>query len=447
MRKFYKVLGTTLCLAVGFSTFAQKNVGIGTVTPDESAVLDIQSVDKGLLIPRMTMENRNNIANPAAGLLIYQTNSNAGFYFFNGDKWNTMTATEAKSIAAANPDNWSKGGDAGTNPASNFLGTTDDQPLVFKVNNIQSGFMGNAATQNAYLGHFSGRQGTGTENTAVGYQSMIYLTTGSFNTAIGKQALFSNESGNFNTAIGRGSLFSNTTGRGNVSIGLTSQYSNLSGESNLSIGTNALYENTAGNFNVAIGDGALFKTKANGNLAIGPNAGYLNETGTNNIFIGKDAGYNETSSNKLYIASSNTVSPLIYGDFSAKYVTIGDVTPALRSQGVATGGYNLLVKGGILTEKVKVALAVAGTDWADYVFEPSYKLMPLEAVEAFTKENKHLPNVPSADEMINSGLDVAQTSKMFMEKIEELTLYMIDLNKEVKALKAENEALKATLKK
>jgi hypothetical protein len=105
------------------------------------------------------------------------------------------------------------------------------------------------------------------------------------------------------------------------------------------------------------------------------------------------------------------------------------------------------VKGGILTEKVKVALAVAGTDWADYVFEPSYKLMPLEDVESFTKENKHLPNVPSADEMVNSGLDVAQTSKMFMEKIEELTLYMIELNKEVKSLKAENEALKASLKK
>ena len=80
--------------------------------------------------------------------------------------------------------------------------------------------------------------------------------------------------------------------------------------------------------------------------------------------------------------------------------------------------------------------------WADYVFEPSYKLMSLDKVEAFTKENKHLPNVPSATEMANNGLDVSQTSKMFMEKIEELTLYMIEMNKEIKALKAENEKLK-----
>lgn len=69
-------------------------------------------------------------------------------------------------------------------------------------------------------------------------------------------------------------------------------------------------------------------------------------------------------------------------------------------------------------------------------------MMSLEEIEKFTIENKHLPNVPSAEEMILEGLDVAKTSKMFMEKIEELTLYLIELNKEVKALKAENGALK-----
>jgi hypothetical protein len=69
-------------------------------------------------------------------------------------------------------------------------------------------------------------------------------------------------------------------------------------------------------------------------------------------------------------------------------------------------------------------------------------MMSLEQVEKFTKENKHLPNVPSAQQLKDNGMDVGETSKMFMEKIEELTLYMIELNKEVKALKAENAALK-----
>jgi hypothetical protein len=108
-------------------------------------------------------------------------------------------------------------------------------------------------------------------------------------------------------------------------------------------------------------------------------------------------------------------------------------------------GYRMIVQDGILTEKIKVALKTTG-DWADYVFESDYNLMSLEEIESFTKKNKHLPNVPSADEMAESGLDVAQTSKMFMEKIEELTLYMIELNKEVKLLKAENEVLKAKIK-
>lgn len=95
----------------------------------------------------------------------------------------------------------------------------------------------------------------------------------------------------------------------------------------------------------------------------------------------------------------------------------------------------------MITEKIKVAVA-GSADWADYVFEPSYKLMSLDKVESFVKENKHLPNVPSAEEMSKNGLDVMQTSAKLMEKIEELTLYMIELNKEIKALKEENAKLK-----
>ncbi|MBK6979683.1 MAG: hypothetical protein IPH28_23475 [Cytophagaceae bacterium] len=75
------------------------------------------------------------------------------------------------------------------------------------------------------------------------------------------------------------------------------------------------------------------------------------------------------------------------------------------------------------------------TDWADYVFEPSYRLMPLDQVEKFTITHKHLPNVPSALEMVEKGLDVSSTNKMLMEKIEELTLYVIQLNKELQLLK------------
>lgn len=109
-------------------------------------------------------------------------------------------------------------------------------------------------------------------------------------------------------------------------------------------------------------------------------------------------------------------------------------------------GYKLFVEDGILTERLKVAVNGSG-NWADYVFADNYKLMPLEDVEAFVKDNKHLPNVPSADEMVESGIDVATVDAKLMEKIEELTLYMIDMKKEINTLKKENEAFKANLKK
>jgi hypothetical protein len=78
-------LGTTL-----FS-FSQNNVGIGTTTPHSSAILDISSSSKGLLIPRMTSSQRNAIASPAAGLMVYDTD-NKNLWLFNGNDWNKSSS-------------------------------------------------------------------------------------------------------------------------------------------------------------------------------------------------------------------------------------------------------------------------------------------------------------------------------------------------------------------
>lgn len=112
--------------------------------------------------------------------------------------------------------------------------------------------------------------------------------------------------------------------------------------------------------------------------------------------------------------------------------------------GALPTGYRLAVKDGIITEKLKVA--VSGTsEWSDYVFAKDYRLMPLEEVEKFVSENKHLPNVPSALEVVESGIDVAKMDAKLLEKIEELTLYLIQLKKENDALKNEVEAIKGKL--
>lgn len=97
--------------------------------------------------------------------------------------------------------------------------------------------------------------------------------------------------------------------------------------------------------------------------------------------------------------------------------------------------FKLVVGGGILTEKVQVKIE---NNWPDYVFENDYKLTSLNEVNSFIKENKHLPGVPSANEVESDGIDLGEMNKTLLKKIEELTLYLIEQNEQIETLKAEN---------
>ncbi|MBA4853950.1 hypothetical protein [Emticicia sp. BO119] len=411
------------------SVFAQKdNVGIGTTKPDQSAVLDLNSQTKGFLTPRMTLQQRSAIQSPAKGLLIYQTDMVAGFYFYNGDEWKTLGA-DAKSNSIAGVDgDWTLLGN--TAPAGSFIGTKNSEPFRIVSGNYLSGYI-----DNVNFNYFAGYKSAGS---AVGVYDKRAAITGTANTGVGALTLFSLTTGSSNMAIGSTTLYDNTTGSDNVGIGRSSLRKNTTGNNNLAIGTYSLYNNLTGANNLAIGWGAG-----------------ENSTGSNNILLGYQAGRSELGSDKLYIANSSTANPLIKGEFDNKnlkinlgatksstvgFLAVGNFDSSFPMPGALTStanSYRLIVQDGIITEKIKVA--VKGTnDWADYVFEPSYQLMSLDKVESFVKENKHLPNVPSAEDMSKNGLDVSQTSAKLMEKIEELTLYIIEMNKEIKSLKAEN---------
>lgn len=101
----------------------------------------------------------------------------------------------------------------------------------------------------------------------------------------------------------------------------------------------------------------------------------------------------------------------------------------------------LSVDGTILAKEVRVAISNS-THWADYVFEKGYKLMPLEEVEAYITANKHLPEVPSAEEVEKNGVEVTQISAVLLKKIEELTLYTIELKKKLDEQQKEINILK-----
>ncbi|WP_333663134.1 hypothetical protein [Chishuiella changwenlii] len=98
-------------------------------------------------------------------------------------------------------------------------------------------------------------------------------------------------------------------------------------------------------------------------------------------------------------------------------------------------GYRLFVKDGIKTERLKVEVA-SENQWADYVFKENYTLPTLKEVEQHIQENGHLPNIPSAKEIVkDGGIEQGELNAKLLEKIEELTLYIIELNKEIQELK------------
>jgi len=106
----------------------------------------------------------------------------------------------------------------------------------------------------------------------------------------------------------------------------------------------------------------------------------------------------------------------------------------------------LSVKGKIRAQELKIE-ADNGTNWPDYVFQPSYKLTPLPELEKFIKTNQHLPEVPSAKEVTANGIEVGANQALLLKKIEEITLHLIELNKKVEELQQENKELKKRKRK
>src|SRR5262249_28955452 len=110
--------------------------------------------------------------------------------YYNGSAWTAVT----QKIKA-----WSLTGNSGTNPSTNFIGTTDAQPLMFRINNTKAGYI-DYNTGAVGLGYLSLNSNKATGNTAVGYEAGYSITPGSNNTAIESSALLSDSSGIKNTA-------------------------------------------------------------------------------------------------------------------------------------------------------------------------------------------------------------------------------------------------------
>jgi hypothetical protein len=142
--------------------------------------------------------------------------------------------------------------------------------------------------------------------------------------------------------------------------------------------------------------------------------------GTGNLLIWP--GWGAGASNVVEIAGNEQVDGT---------VLIGDVPMPCTSGSC----YQLYVQQGILAERFKCAASTDAVNWSDYVFDKKYKLMSVDDLDKFVKKNKHLPNIPTADDVKNDGIDLGDMDAKILAKIEELSLYIIDQQKQIDELK------------
>lgn len=254
--------------------------------------------------------------------------------------------------------------------------------------------------------------------------------------------------------IGKGNIISqaddNGGGKiiaeGRLSVGTTATVNGLTeARGGLTIGSSYSFPLIDGT------DGQVLRTDGLGNLTwqdagtgSSPILPENNEAGATEKYLGSDGSnyiwkaFPETywSANGTTDLTTDRTEVSMAGDLNvAGAIVLGGASAfsnANNGNVDLTNSYSLIVSKGILSEGLKIALD-GEDDWADYVFADNYQLMSLEEVEQFVEANDHLPNVPSAAAMAENGMDVAKTNAMLMEKVEELTLYVIELNKQLKA--------------
>lgn len=380
-------------------------------------------------------------------------------------KKNLLSITLLLSVVYS-AQTWNTTGNSGTNPVTNFIGTNDNQSLSIKTNNVErlkisntgrfifNNFVGTEKTydKNLFLGGGIDNPTT-YMNTVIGISALTKNSTSTGNTAVGNNVMNSMTSGNANTSVGTNSMFNFSSGSNNSTFGANSMegagiynenssFGHMSLRRELASASDIVSYNTAignrsiaflknGQFNVALGFRALTIESGNDNIAIGAQAGGNLSSGSNNILIGKSVNTSTSSaSNELNIGN------WIYGNNGK--ISIGGRATITCSD---CSEYSLFVKNGIRTEKVKVDIASQNA-WADYVFKKNYSLKSLEELEKHINENGHLPNIPSAEEVAKNGINVAEMDAKLLEKIEELTLYSIEQNKQIKKLQEENSELK-----
>jgi len=317
-------LSGILFLVVPVLLFSQVGINTDGSSPDNSAILDIKSSLKGVLIPRVTQAQRTAIPGPANGLMVFQTDGAVGFYYYKASVWQKLSDSNlsgsggngqvtfwngASSLSGNNDfywDNTNKRLGIGTSSPDQQLELTGNlrlPPTTTTTGTIYSGtipILHNFGSYNNFLGQYCGNMtlSGAIANSAIGDSALNGITSGDKNLAFGQGALKSLTSSTGNIAIGYGAGRSITDASGyNTIIGFQAGIQNTT-DRNTFLGCETGFMNTTGHYNAFIGHQAGYKnTISNNCVAIGYRA-LFNQTGrqdnteVNNVAIGFEALYN-----------------------------------------------------------------------------------------------------------------------------------------------------------
>ena len=309
-----------------FSTLFAQSVSINTdgSTAHSSSILEVKSTNKGMLVPRMNALQRDAIAGPATGLLIYNTDANL-FQFRSGTVWVNLNSEkiltdadgDTKIQVEESADDDIIRFDVGGNERMALLENTSGQPRLELINANSTTFIGKSAGEANTMGLYNVALGVNalksnlgaSDNVGIGYNALVSNINGYQNTAVGRDALSSNISGPYNVAVGIKALKSNTTGISNVGVGSNALENNTSGQNNVGVGNSALAGNTTGVHNTAVGALTLrLNTTGNGSAAFGHRSMEENTTGVGNAAFGyASLCKNTTGYDNLAVGASSMI--------------------------------------------------------------------------------------------------------------------------------------------
>lgn len=277
-------------------------------------------------------------------------------------------STDTTSLSNRINNRWALTGNAGTDSTATFIGTTDNKPLIFRVNGQRAGLVSRYGT-NTSLGYqslkdaspfYSGSDNKDQFNTAIGYEALmnnhavpgnLVNFEGSFNTAIGAGALRATTNGSGNMAMGNSTLLNNISGGNNVAIGHEALFTTTNTFGSIAVGYRSQYSFTSGGANTALGYHSLLSnTTGQANTAIGYMAMEGNNGGNNNVAVGESAmrtgsGYQNTAVGfyALYNGSSGENTAIGYNAGASNPGTMNTFLGNRSGIGANSGNNNTLV--------------------------------------------------------------------------------------------------------